>query len=288
MRMLLGAHMSIAGGFARAAERGRAATCTAIQLFTKNNMQWRARPLAAGAGREFQAACRAQGIEAAFGHTSYLINLGAVARQTARRSVASLGDEIRRAQRLGLPFLVLHPGNHMGSGEAAGLRRVADRLGEALDVTADSGVQIALETTAGQGTSLGYSFEHLAFLIETTAMPERLGVCFDTAHLFAAGYDIRTPAGCRRCVGELLGMVGRDRLLAVHLNDSKAELGSRVDRHEHIGGGRIGLGAFWQLMNDRRLRRVPMVLETPKGTGAARDLANLARLRSLVGRPQPA
>lgn len=270
--------MSIAGGVDRALERGASIGCTAIQIFLKNNMQWAGAPFAAAAVARF----RERRTVPVFAHSTYLINLAATNGQFRRRSIASLTDEIRRAAQLGVALIVLHPGSHMGAGEAAGLRAVAGSLDEVLDATAKLPVRVALETTAGQGTNLGYRFEHLAEIFARVKRPERLAVCVDTCHVFAAGYDLRTPAGYRKMVRELDRLVGVGQVAAFHLNDSKAPLGSRVDRHEHIGKGQIGLTGFRCVLRDRRWREVPMVLETPKGAEMREDVENLRVLRSLL------
>jgi deoxyribonuclease-4 len=274
--------MSTGGGVHKAPERGEAATCDVIQVFTKNNMQWNSKPLPANAGVLFQEACERHGIQLAFGHTSYLINLGAVEEPTIERSIAALKDEIERADLLGLPFLVLHPGGHMGEGEDKGLQTIASRLDQVLSESPESRVKIALEITAGQGTQLGFSFGHLAALIEMAEYSDRLGVCLDTAHMFAAGYDIRTEESYTSTMAEMEDTIPLDRLLAWHLNDSKADLGSRVDRHQHIGKGLIGVEAFRLLINDVRFRDLPMILETPKGKTHSEDIENLSLLRSLL------
>lgn len=280
----LGAHMSIAGGVQRAIERGASVGCQAIQIFLKSNVQWAAKPYAAEEVRAFRDAQSASGIAPVFAHSCYLINLGATDATTYARSVAALVDEIRRADQLGVPFIVMHPGSHLGQGEAAGLRQVASALKKILKLTTGCAAKVALETTAGQGTNLGYRFEHLAEIIERADGNSRLAVCADTCHLFAAGYDIRTAKGGEKVFGELGRIVGFDRLVALHLNDSKGDFGSRLDRHEHIGKGKIGREGFRWIVNDARLRRLPMVLETPKGEDLKEDAANLRLLRSLISR----
>jgi deoxyribonuclease-4 len=268
--------MSIAGGVDRALERGAATGCEAIQIFLKNQVQWTGKPYAVDEVQRF----RAQRTIPVFAHSSYLVNFAAA---DARRSLAAMVDEVRRADALGIPFIVMHPGAHMGAGEETGLRRVARNLDEVFRATPRSPVKIALETTAGQGTNLGYRFEHLATIIQSSNHPSRLAVCVDTCHVFAAGYDLRSAKGYRQMVSELDRLVGCDRVVAFHLNDSKTPLGSRVDRHEHIGKGHIGLDAFRRVVRDRRWRAVPMVLETPKGTEGRWDASNLRVLRQLAG-----
>ncbi len=280
--MPLGAHMSIAGGVDKAVLRGAGIGCETIQIFTKNTNQWRAKPLGPEEISRFQEARARTGIEPIFAHTSYLINLGSPQEELWERSLASLLLEMERCAALGLPYLVMHPGAHLGAGEEAGLDRITRALNEILARTEESGVMVLLEVTAGQGSNLGWRFEHLARLLEDSFYPERLGVCFDTCHAFAAGYDLRTPEAYAKTFDEFERIIGIRQLKAVHLNDSRGELGSRLDRHEHIGLGRIGLEAFRLLLNDPRLRSLPMVLETPKGPDMKEDVQNLATLRSLL------
>lgn len=284
--MKLGAHMSIAGGVDKAIERGRRVGCDTIQIFTRGNMQWRSRPLGADEIASFKQLRAKTGIAPAFAHDCYLINLGATNPDTLRKSLEAMVDEVRRADSLGLPFVVAHPGAHMGAGEAAGLRRIADSVKEVFRQTKGSPVKIALETTAGQGSNLGYRFEHLAEIIER-AGPERLAVCVDTCHLLAAGYDIRTPKTFEAVTRAFGRVIGWRFLVAVHLNDSKTPLGSRVDRHEHIGKGHVGREGFRLVLNDPRFAKVPGVLETPKGGSediCPMDRVNLRVLRSLLRR----
>ncbi|NPV30428.1 MAG: deoxyribonuclease IV [Firmicutes bacterium] len=280
--MPLGAHMSIAGGVDKAVLRGASIGCETIQIFTKNTNQWRAKPLGPEEIARFQEARARTGIEPIFAHTSYLINLGSPQEELWEKSLASLLLEMERCAALGLPYLVMHPGAHLGAGEEAGLDRITRGLNEILARTEESGVMVLLEVTAGQGSNLGWRFEHLARLLEDSFYPERLGVCFDTCHAFAAGYDLRTPEAYAKTFDEFEKIIGIRQLKAVHLNDSRGELGSRLDRHEHIGLGRIGLEAFRLLLNDPRLRSLPMVLETPKGPDMKEDVQNLATLRSLL------
>ena len=273
--------MSIAGGVDRALERGASIGCDTIQIFLKNNMQWRGRKLTAAETRRFRAQQQATKIRPVFAHSSYLINLGAVHVSTLRCSIAAIIDEIRRATQLGVPFVVMHPGSHMGAGEEPGLRRIARSLDEVFRATPESSVKIALETTAGQGTNLGYRFEHLADIMAHVANPGRIAVCIDTCHLLAAGYDIRTPRSYHRTMREFDRIVGSRRVVAFHLNDSKTPLGSRVDRHAHIGQGHIGLAGFRCVVRDPRWRKLPMVLETPKSDDLHEDVENLRVLRRL-------
>lgn len=284
--MKLGAHMSIAGGVDKALERGRRTGCDAIQIFTRGNMQWQSRPLRAEEIAAFKQLRSKTGIGPVFAHDCYLINLGATNPVTLRKSIEGMVDELQRADALGLPFVVAHPGAHVGAGEDAGLRRIADSLKEVFRQTRGSPVKITLETTAGQGSNLGYRFEHLAELI-SRAGPERLAVCVDTCHLLAAGYDIRTTKTFAKVARDFGRLIGWEFLVAVHLNDSKTPLGSRVDRHEHIGKGHVGKEAFRLVLNHPRFSRVPGVLETPKGDFedvSFLDKTNLRLLRSLSKR----
>jgi deoxyribonuclease-4 len=277
----IGAHMSIAGGLHQALERGRAVGCGAVQIFLKNQRQWAAKPLEAEEIRLFRAARRHTGIRRVFAHSSYLINLASPHPSAWAQAVTAFTDELERAEALGLSCVVIHPGSHLGAGLEAGLRRVIAALDETLARTSGYRIKVALENTAGGGNSVGRTFAELATLIDGAARPERIGVCVDTCHLFAAGYDVRTEAGYGRAMTECESAVGRRRVLAFHLNDARAPLGSGLDRHEHIGRGFLGLAPFRFLLNDRRFARVPKVLETPKKPEPTADLHNLAVLRRL-------
>jgi deoxyribonuclease IV len=277
---LLGAHMSIAGGPSKALERSRSIQCTAIQIFVKNNMQWFAKPFAE---TELTAYHDYQDRPAiVFGHASYLINPGTNNPDFLDKSLRALREELLRADQLHLPFLVLHPGAHMGDGEETGLARIISSLDTVLAALPDGKCRIALEITAGQGTSLGHTFEHLAFIIGRSKFQERLRICLDTAHLFAAGFDISTDKGFWDTVEKFDRIVGRDRLAAWHLNDSKTALGSRVDRHAHIGKGQIGLAPFREIMRSKEFSAIPKVLETPKKEDLKDDVINLGILRKML------
>ena len=271
--------MSIRGGVSSAIERARSIHCTAMQIFVKNNMQWFARPLSRQEIRAFLDHVQRGELLSVFGHANYLINLAATNPQFHANSIRALSEELVRADQLELPFLVLHPGAHVGAGEEAGLEKIVNSIDEALRKIPQAKTKIALETTAGQGSCIGHRFEHLAYIIANVREPERLRVCLDTAHVFAAGYDISSEYSARKTLREFDCVVGRDRLAAIHVNDSKTARGSRVDRHEHIGKGRIGLDAFRFIMRDRRFRKIPKVLETPKGTDLREDVMNLRTLR---------
>ena len=281
-KILLGAHMSIGGGVHRAIERSRSIDCTAMQIFVKNNMQWFARPLLREEIKAFLDHAQRKELRAAFAHANYLINLAATNPQFHANSLRALSEELVRADQLELPFLVMHPGAHLGAGEEAGIEKIVASIDAIWAVIPKVKTKIALETTAGQGSCLGDRFEHLAAIIENVREPERLCVCLDTAHVFEAGYDIGSEAAVRKTFREFDRVVGLDRLAALHLNDSKTARGSRVDRHEHIGKGQIGLEAFRFIMRDRRFRKIPKVLETPKGKELAEDVENMKTLRALL------
>jgi deoxyribonuclease-4 len=279
--VLLGAHMSISGGAHVAIERARSINCTAMQIFVKNNMQWFARPLIKEEIRAFLNHAQHAELLSIFAHANYLINLAATNPQFHANSLRALTEELIRADQLELPFLVLHPGAHVGAGEEAGLDKIAKSINRVLAKIPRVKTKIALETTAGQGSCLGHKFEHLAHIIDNVREPERLRVCLDTAHVFAAGYGIENENAVRETFREFDRVVGLDRLVAIHVNDSKTARGSRVDRHEHIGKGQIGLDAFRFIMRNPRFRKIPKVLETPKGKDLAEDVLNMKILRGL-------
>jgi deoxyribonuclease-4 len=274
--------MSIGGGVHMAIERGRSIKCTAIQMFVKNNMQWFARPLMREEIFSFLEHRQRGELLSIFAHANYLINLAATNPQFLENSIRALSEELTRADQLELPFLVLHPGAHLGAGEEAGLEKIVDSINRVFRKIPKVKTKIALETTAGQGSCLGHRFEQIAYIIENVRQPERLCVCLDTAHVFAAGYEIGTDAGVKKTFREFDRVIGLTRLAAIHLNDSKTPIGSRVDRHQHIGKGEIGLDAFRFIMRDRRFKKIPKVLETPKGKDLREDVANLKTLRSLI------
>jgi deoxyribonuclease IV len=280
--MLLGAHMSIGGGAHRAIERARSIDCTAMQIFVKNNMQWFARPLRREEIFAFLEHRQRGELLSVFAHANYLINLAATNPQFHANSLRALSEELTRADQLELPFLVLHPGAHLGAGEEAGLNRIVASIDEVLRRIPKVKTRIALETTAGQGTCLGHRFEQIAYIIENVREPDRVCVCLDTAHVFAAGYDIGSEPATRKMFREFDRLIGLDRLVAIHVNDSKTARGSRVDRHQHIGKGRIGLDAFRFIVRDRRFRKIPKVLETPKGKELREDVVNMKTLRALA------
>lgn len=280
---LFGAHMPIAGGVENAPLSGARTGCAAMQIFTKNSNQWRANGLTDAGIAAYRENLEKSGILFVASHDSYLINLGSPDAAMRGKSLAAFIDEVERAARLGIGHLVFHPGSHMGAGEEEGLELVGACMNEAIKKTAHCpGVKLTIETTAGQGTNLGWRFWHLGRLIGMVKDKKRVAVCFDTCHVFAAGYNIRTPEGYKAAFKEFDNEVGLEHLAMFHINDSKKDLGSRVDRHEHIGKGFLGKAPFSLLVNDRRFAKTPMVLETPKGKDLAEDIENLSVLRSLV------
>jgi deoxyribonuclease-4 len=283
MPAILGAHQSIAGGCDKAVRTASRLGFQAVQLFTKNNNQWSAPPLTDSHLEAFRGALAETGIKYMVAHNSYLINLGSPEEALWRRSVDAMTTEVERCEELGIADLVIHPGAHVGSGEEAGLKRVAEGLDEIHGRTRGVSVTIDLETTAGQGTCLGHKFEHLEQILARVAVPERLGVCADTCHIFAAGYSLAGAEEYDETIRALGNAVGLARIRVWHLNDSVKGLGSRVDRHAGIGRGCLGLEPFRHLVNDPRFRSIPLILETPKGTedGEDLDLLNLRALRQL-------
>lgn len=280
---LLGAHMSVAGGLHLAFAQIRAVAGEALQIFTRNQRQWQAAAIAPEEARLFQEAWQQAGAMPVASHDSYLINLASPREDIFRKSLACLADELRRCAVLGIPFLVMHPGAHLGSGVQTGLARVAGALDTVFTQVPEAAtVMVLLETTAGQGSSLGARFEELAAIIAHSRHPGRLGVCFDTCHAFAAGYDIRSQTAYQETFALFDREIGLKRLKFFHLNDSLRKLGSGVDRHTHIGQGEIGLEGFRLLLNDPRFKGHPMVLETPKGKELREDRENLALLRGLI------
>jgi deoxyribonuclease-4 len=281
-KLRLGAHMSTAGGPANALLSGHSVGCDAIQMFVRNPNRWQAKDLTPEQIADFQQAREATGIDLVIAHGSYLINLGTPDSSLWGNSLDALIVELRRCRQLGIRDYVLHPGSHVGSGEEAGLFRVATGLSAALEATTAAPVTVLLETTGGQGSNLGYRFEHLGWLMHHAYPESRLGACFDTSHALAAGYEFRQPESYKAMWDRFDAEIGMQRLRVIHLNDSRHDLGSRADRHEHIGQGYVGLEAFRMLLNDEHLRDIPMLLETPKGPDLSHDVENLTLLRSLV------
>ena len=281
--MRLGAHESISGGLHKAFDRAWSVGCDAVQIFVKPNRSWAVKPLTEEDIAHFKSKAQETDIRPVVAHASYLLNLASPKEDLWQKSRDTLIVELERCEALDVPYLVLHPGSHVGSGEEAGLKRVAQALGEVQAATPGFRARILLETTAGQGTNLGYKFEHLAWLIEHAPEGERLGVCLDTCHVFAAGYELRAAEGYEATMEKFDRIISLARLKALHLNDSKGDLGSRKDRHEHIGQGYIGLEGFRNLLNDPRLEGLPGLLETPKSNDLHEDRENLVVLRELVG-----
>ena len=276
--------MSIAGGYFNAVEAAHRVGCDCVQLFTKNNNQWRAKPITDEEVEQFRSALSELEITHPISHDSYLINLASPDAELFKKSVDAFVVELQRAEALGIPYVVAHPGAFTTSSEARGLRRIARGLNEVHRQTKGIAAQCLLETTAGQGSNLGWKFEHLAKILETVRDPDRLGVCFDTCHVFAAGYPMDSEKNYKATMRAFNQTVGVKQIRAFHLNDSLKPLGSRVDRHAAIGRGEMGLSPFRFLLNDRRFRRIPMYLETPKGEEKGRDLdvVNLKTLRKLI------
>lgn len=286
--MLIGAHESIAGGVHKAWERAFTDHCEALQIFVRTSRAWSAPALTEDVVVLWQAARKAASrkVRAVVAHGSYLVNLGTDDDELRRNSIATMLEELERCERLGIPSLIFHPGSHLGAGEDVGLKRIAARLDECLEATAGWSVKPTLENTAGQGTNLGYRFEHLRQILDQVREPDRVGVCFDTQHAFASGIDLSTEDGWESCWQRFDEIVGLDKLTSFHVNDSDKPLGSRVDRHANIGKGLIGEAAFARLMNDPRFAEVPGFLETPAERGPkpyAKEIRRMKRLRSKVG-----
>jgi len=278
---LLGAHVSIGGGVHKAPERARNLGCDSMQIFTRNQMQWKARDIGKDEAEQFIENLEKFKIMKTMAHDSYLINLAAVDRKILMKSKDAFLEEISRAKKLGIDFLVFHPGAHMGAGESKGIKLISSNVREAIEASGDLGLRVLFETTAGQGSTIGNSFEQIAKLLELVGLDDRTGVCFDTCHCFAAGYDLSTEEGYGITFELFDDVIGLNRLYAFHINDSKGRQGSRLDRHENIGKGRLGLRAFGLLMNDRRFSKHPMVLETPNVDEEYE--ADLRVLQSLIG-----
>ena len=281
-RPLLGAHMSIAGGVSEALLRGRNSECECIQIFTKSSRQWASKPYTSQEVEAFKTAQAATGIRMVVAHDSYLVNLGAPDETLRKRSIGGFIDELERCELLGVPHLIAHPGAHVGSGEETGIKTIARSIDEAHKACPGLKVTVALEITAGQGSNLGYKFEQMAAIFDSVKENERLRLCFDTEHAFAAGYDLRSDEGYERTFAELDEHIGLDRLAAFHINDSLKPFHSRVDRHEHIGKGHLGLEPFRRLVNDPRFAGLPMCLETEPGPEMKDIMADLDQLHKLL------
>jgi len=277
--MALGAHVSISGGIHLAPARGKEIGAEAIQIFTRNQMRWTARKITEKEIANFQPALKANGIRRVITHDSYLINLSTGKVELRKKSIDAFIDELKRAELLGIPYVVFHPGAHGGDGEEIGIKRTAEALNEVFAKLEEYSVIALIETTAGQGSNIGHKFEHIASIIDLIDDKSRIGTCIDTAHIFEAGYDIRTREAYEETIHEFDSIVGLDKVHAMHLNDSKTELGSHVDRHENIGMGLIGIDAFRFIVNDKRFDDIAMVLETPGGMPMFKR--NLEILKSL-------
>jgi len=284
MRDYLGAHMSIAGGIHLAVDRGAAAGCGVIQVFTQVSNQWRGKMPSEADAALFREKLAASGMHEVVSHDIYLINLAAAQGETRDKSLAGFSEEMRRCELLGIRKIVMHPGSHVGDGEATGIARIVEAFDQLIAMTPEFTGRILLETTAGQGTNLGYTFEHLAGIIKSSSCPDRFGICFDTCHTFAAGYDLTAKDSYEKVWDDFDRIIGLDRLECFHINDSKKGLGCKVDRHEHIGQGAMGLEPFRFIMNDPRFTKIPKILETPKegDDGTDMDEVNLKLLRGLV------
>ncbi len=280
--MNLGAHMSISGGLDKALERGVQIGCHAVQIFSKSNNQWIAKDIAPKEMDRFKSLKQKFARDFIFVHDSYLINLASPKEDVYQKSLDAFLIEMKRVEDLGLSYLVMHPGSHLNQGEEWGIQRIIKSFNFVFDQTPELKMMVLLEATAGQGTNIGYRFEQLRDIINGVNNSERLGVCIDTCHIFAAGYDIRNEKAYDSVFAEFDNLIGLHKIKAFHLNDSKKDLGSRVDRHEHIGKGFIGIEAFRLLMNDSRFKNLPMVLETPKGKDMQEDIDNLKTLRDLI------
>ncbi len=278
-KLNLGAHTSISGGVFNAIYEGRDIRADVVQIFSKNQRQWLGRDYSAEELDKYFQAIAETGVRPVMIHTSYLINLAATNPDTMEKSVTALIDELKRAARLQIPYVVLHPGSHLDAGEEAGVQAIAGNLRQVVEAAEAPSVTILLEATAGQGSNLGYTFEQLRDIMAESGVSERLGVCLDTCHIFAAGYDIRTAAAWQQTRAAFDKIIGLEKLRGVHLNDSKHPLGSRKDRHERIGEGELGSEAFRVILNDPQVNHLPMILEVPGGTAAyAEDLQLLRGL----------
>ena len=281
-KLILGAHLSIAKGLHEAIFETTRYGCNTLQIFTKNANTWKEKTLSETDIRKFKTACQETGILEIAAHTSYLINIAGNDAVKAEQSKKALAAELIRSDQLGIPYVVLHPGSHKGDGESAGIDRIIKRLNEIFAETEDAKPRLLLETTAGQGFCIGHEFEQLAAIMHGVKSPDRIGICLDTCHIFAAGYDISTPAGYQATMTAFDTSIGLNRLYLIHLNDAKREAGSFVDRHEHIGEGKIGLAGFTSIINDPRLENIPKIIETPKKKdGKDADPVNLELLRNL-------
>lgn len=282
MKDYLGAHMSISGGLHLAIDRAVAAGCNVVQIFTRNSNQWKGKPVSEADAALFRSKFAASGLHEVISHDIYLINLAAPPGETRDKSVAAFRDELETCARLGINKVVMHPGSHLADSPQVGLGRVIEAFDQLFSEVPQFEGRVLIETTAGQGSNLGRTFEELGAMINGSKFPDKFGVCFDTCHTYAAGYDTATEEGYRDTMAQFDRIIGIERLHCFHLNDSKKGLGSRVDRHEHIGKGELGLNPFRFILNDLRFANVPKILETPKGDNDEMDAVNLAELRGLV------
>jgi deoxyribonuclease-4 len=278
----LGAHMSISGGIYNAPDRGVKVGCGVIQVFTQNSNQWRGKPITDSDAALFREKWCESGLHEIVSHDIYLINLAAAPGEVREKSLAAFREEMERCARLGLEKIVMHPGAHLGDGEETALKRISEAFDHLFGQVPEYTGRVLLETTAGQGSNVGYRFEHLKAIIDGTSFPDRFAVCYDTCHTFAAGYDITDAEGYKKVFAEFDRILGLERLQCFHMNGSKKGLNCRVDRHEHIGAGAMGLAPFRFLVNDPRFARIPKILETPKGDNDEMDAVNLKVLRELV------
>ena len=281
-QILLGAHMSTSGGVHTAVDRAMSIGCTALQVFTKNNNQWNAKPLTEEDIENYKRKIAEATITPVMAHDSYLINLCAMNPDTLERSRTAFIDELTRCEQLGIQLLNFHPGAHGGAGEEEGIKKIVESLNIAHERTEGFKVLSVVETSAGQGTAVGYKFEQLEKIINGVDKPDRMAVCVDTCHIFAAGYDIRTEEKYETTFEEFDSIIGLHRLVTFHYNDSKKEFGSHGDRHEHIGKGMIGVAGFSLLMNDTRFANIPKILETPKSKDLHEDIENMKVLKELI------
>lgn len=284
MKILLGSHISISGGVDKAVERALSIGCTTFQIFTKNSNQWNSKPLEESIVQNYKRLLNLTKIHPVVAHDSYLINLCAKDKEILKKSRAAFIEEINRCEILGIQYLNFHPGSHGGMGEKDGIKLVAESINIAHEKTKGVKVKSMIETTAGQGTSIGYRFEQIREIIDLVEDKSRLAVCVDTCHIFAAGYDFRTENLFLKTFEEFNTIVGKKYLKAFHMNDSKKGLGERIDRHEHIGKGKIGLNGFRFIMNYEKFRDIPKIIETPKGKDMREDIENMDRLKKLIGK----
>jgi len=282
MKDYLGAHMSISGGLHLAVDRAIAAGCSVMQIFTRNSNQWKGKPVSESDAALFRSKFAASGLREVVSHDIYLINLASPPGEMRDKSLAAFRDELETCARLGIAKVVMHPGSHLADSSQAGLARVIEAFDQLFSEVPQFEGKVLVETTAGQGSNLGRTFDELRTIISGSKYPQKLGVCFDTCHSFAAGYDIATYDGYRDTMAQFDCLIGLERLQCFHLNDSKKGLGSRVDRHEHIGQGTLGLNPFRFILNDPRFATIPKILETPKGDHDEMDAVNLGILRGLV------